>query len=468
MSSSPQSSRREFLRRSLSTTAAAGAAPYFLTSRGWAAGSPEHPSDQIRFGAIGLGGRGADIGRTLEQYGQIAAICDIDSDHRAAYQSALVRRGLQPAHGYKDYREVLDRPDIDAVVIATPDHWHVKIAIEAIQAGKDVYCEKPLSLTIDEGRQMIRALEKSDRVMQVGTQQRSMRQFVEAIALVRAGRIGDVKKVTIGIDRAPYSEAIPVVSPPSPLDWDMWLGQCAMREYRFGQHVKKWTAAKSLGDGGEDASNGHAEFRWWYDFSGGKLTDWGAHHIDICQWLLGQDGAGGGVKKVTPVHVEHPVEFDEQGNPKQTDRYNVATKYEFRLDFPNDVEVIVSSDARNGLLVEGTKGRIFVNRGGLEGKPVDELKENPLPEDAVEKVRGVGRPWDHMADFIHCVKTREKPVSDVWSHHKAVTSGHLAAISGRLNRAIEWDAATETIVGDDVANAMQKREQRKGYEIPEV
>jgi predicted dehydrogenase len=465
MKYSQDTSRREFLRHSASTVAAAGVAPYFLISGSFAADTAEPPSDRVAFGIIGLGSRGADIGRTLHRYGRIVAMCDIDNNHRGRFQSRLVRRNLPPAHGYKDYRELLDRKDIDAVVIATPDHWHVKIAVEAVLAGKDVYCEKPLTLTIDEGRQMIRALEKTDRVMQVGTQQRSMKQFVDAIALVRAGRIGDVKKLTIGIDRAPYSDAIPVTTAPDTLDWDMWLGQCAMRDYRFGQNVKKWTAAKSLGDGGEDASNCHQEFRWWYDFSGGKLTDWGAHHIDICQWLLGQDGVGGGVKKVTPVLVEHPVEFDEQGNPKRTDRYNVATKYEFRLDFPNDVAVTVASDARNGLLIEGTKGRIFVNRGGLEGKPVDELKENPLPEDAADQVRGIGRPWDHMADFVHCIKTREKPVSDVWSHHRAVTSGHLAAISGRLNRAIEWDAASETIIGDDVAQAMQKREQRKGYEI---
>jgi predicted dehydrogenase len=461
-------SRREFLRRSLSTTAAAGVAPYILTGRSWAADTATPASDRVTFGAIGLGSRGADIGRTLSDYGQIVAICDIDSNHRSRYQGRLVRQGQGAAHGYKDYRDVLNRKDIDAVVIATPDHWHVKIAIEAIQAGKDVYCEKPLTLTIDEGRQMIRALEKSDRVMQVGTQQRSMKQFVDAIALVRAGRIGDVKKVTIGIDRAPYSDSIPVATSPSTLDWDMWLGQCAKRDYRFGEKVKKWTAAKSLGDGGEDASNCHQEFRWWYDFSGGKLTDWGAHHIDICQWLLGQDGPGGGPQKITPVKVEHPVEFDEAGNPKQTDRYNVATVYEFLLEFPGGVEVTVSSDARNGLLVEGTKGRIFVNRGGLEGKPVDELKENPLPDDAADQIRGGGKPWDHMADFVQCIKTREKPVSDVWSHHRAVTTGHLAAISGRLNRPLEWDAKTETIIGDDVANAMQKREQRKGFEIPNV
>jgi predicted dehydrogenase len=467
MKFSQPSSRRDFL-QTLSATAAAGIAPYFLARSSWAADTAGPPSDRVRIGAIGLGIRGTDIGKTLANYGQIVAMCDIDSNHRFDYQKMLVKSGVGAAHGYKDYREVLDRDDVDAVVIATPDHWHVKIAVEAIQAGKDVYCEKPLSLTIDEGRQMIRALDKSDRVMQVGTQQRSEKQFIQAIALVRAGRIGEVKKVTIGIDRAPFSDSIPTASVPQNLDWDMWLGQCATRDYRYGGGVKKWTGKKSIGDGSEFASNCHEEFRWWYDFSGGKLTDWGAHHMDICHWLLGQHEPGGGPRKITPVHVEHPVEFDERGNPKQTDRYNVATKYEFRLDFPNDVEVTVSSDARNGLLVEGTKGRLFVNRATIEGKPIEELKDNPLPEDALDQVRGVGRPWDHMGDFIHSIKTREKPVANVWSHHRSVTTCHLMAIAARLNRALEWDAKSETVVGDDVANSMQKREQRKGYEIPEA
>jgi predicted dehydrogenase len=426
------------------------------------------PNDRIRIAAIGLGNRGTDIGRTLFNYGQVVAVCDLDSNRVANYQNMLKQAGVGSIPGHQDYREVLDRNDIDAVVIATPDHWHVKIAVEAVQAGKDVYCEKPLTLTIDEGRQMIRALDKSDRVMQVGTQQRSERQFLQAIALVRAGRIGDVKKITIGIDRAPYSEAIPIATPPANLDWDMWLGQCAMRDYRMGSGVKKWSGKKSIGDGTETASNCHEEFRWWYDFSGGKLTDWGAHHLDICHWLLGQHEPGGGPQKITPVDVEHPVEFDERGNPKQTDRYNVATRYEFRLDFPHDVEVTVSSDTRNGLLIEGTKGRFFVNRGTIEGKPLDELKDNPLPEDALDQVRGVGRPWDHMGDFIHCVKTREKPVANVWSHHRSVTTCHLLAIAARLNRALEWDAKSETVVGDDVANSLQQREQRKGYEIAEA
>src|SRR5690606_19702772 len=228
----------------------------------WAADAAGPPSDRVRLAAIGTGIRGQAIGSTLPNYGQLMAVCDIDNAHRAAYLSMLIRSGFNLAPGYKDYREVLDRDDIDAVVIATPDHWHVKIAVEAIQAGKDVYCEKPLSLTIDEGRQMIRALDKSDRVMQVGTQQRSERQFIQAIALVRAGRIGEVRKVTIGIDRAPYSDAIPVAPAPETLDWDMWLGQCALREYRMGPNVKQWTGKKSIGDRSETASNGHEEFRW--------------------------------------------------------------------------------------------------------------------------------------------------------------------------------------------------------------
>jgi len=274
-----------------------------------------------------------------------------------------------------------------------------------------------------------------------------------------------VQKLTVGIDRAPYSDAIPVAPAPSELDWNLWLGQCPVRDYRFGPKVKKWTKERA---GGEDASNCHYEFRWWYDFSGGKLTDWGAHHIDICQWLIDQNGPGQGPQRITPVLVEHPVEFDELGNPKQTDRYNVATKYEFRAEFPGPIEVVISSEARNGLLVEGTKGRIFVNRGGIEGKAVEELKENPLPEDALDQIRGVGYPWDHMGAFVHCIKTREKPVSDVWTHHRAVTTGHLCAIAARLNRPVEWNPQSETILNDPLAESMQRREQRQGFELPAV
>jgi len=470
MTTTSNSSRRKFLGGSLSALAAAGVAPYFLPQRVFA----ESPGDRVVFGAIGVGNRGTDMANEIGPWGVIAAAADIDTRHLARYQRRVSRQQSSTPDGYKDYHHVLDRDDLDAVVIATPDHWHSKIAIEALQAGKDVYCEKPLTLTIEEGRHILRALEQTDRVMQVGTQQRSMKQYAEAIALVRAGRLGDIRRVTIGIDRAPYSKSIPVASPPAELDWDMWLGQCAMREYRLGPNVKRWTSARSLGDGGQEASNGHEEFRWWYDFSGGKLTDWGAHHIDICQWLLDQDGPGQGALKVTPVDVNHPVEFDERGEPKQTDRYNVATSYEYLVEFSSqadggeNVEVTVTSDARNGLLIEGTKGRIFVNRGGIEGRPVEELAENPLPEGAVEEIRGVGKPWDHMGDFVHSIKTREQPVSDAWTHHRAITTCHLLAIAGRLNRAIDWDAQSETIVGDEVANAMQTREQRKDYEVPVV
>ena len=250
---------------------------------------------------------------------------------------------------------------------------------------------------------------------------------------------------------------------PSQLDWDTWLGQCPVRDYRFGEKLQLGS-----GEGGEDASNCHYHFRWWYDFSGGKLTDWGAHHLDICQWLIDQNGPGQGPRRITPVIAVHPVEFDERGIPKQTDRYNVATKFEFRIEFPGPIEVILTSEGRNGLLVEGTKGRLFINREVFEGKPVEDLEHDPLPEDALDKVRGVGHPWDHMQDFVHCIKTREKPTSDVWTHHRAVTTGHLCAIAARLNRPVEWNPHSETILNDPVAEAMQRREQRKGFELPSV
>lgn len=462
------SSRREFLRTTLSGVAAGGIAPYFLATRTWGDTTAAAPSDRVTFGAIGVGSRAQELVNQAVKLGPIAAMADVDSGHLGDTAARIAQQQESAPATFKEYERVLERPDIDAVIIGTPDHWHSRIAIEALQAGKDVYCEKPLTLTIDEGKQIIKALEQTDRVMQVGTQQRSMEQFVKAVALARAGRLGTVEKVTVGIDRAPYSEAIPTATPPSGLDWNLWLGQCPEREYRFGPKVKKWTKERAGGDGGDDASNCHYEFRWWYDFSGGKLTDWGAHHIDICQWLINQNGIGQGPTRVTPLVIEHPVEFDAEGNPKQADRYNVATKYEFRLDFPGPIEVLVSSETRNGLLVEGSNGRLFVNRKVFEGKPVDELRDNPLPEGALEELRGAGMPWDHMEAFVHCVKTRAKPVSDVWTHHRAVTSGHLCAIAGRLNRPVEWDPQRETILGDPVAEAMQRREQRKGFELPAV
>jgi predicted dehydrogenase len=208
-------------------------------------------------------------------------------------------------------------------------------------------------------------------------------------------------------------------------------------------------------------SRTHYEFRWWYEYSGGKMTDWGAHHIDIAQWAIGMDHSG-------PLSVEgtaeHPVPFKD-GHPTISNQYNTATKFLVKCVFPNGVELTVRDDTENGILIEGDKGRIFVSRGSLKVKPVEELADNPLPEDAITNLYKGKRPGDHMRNFFECIKTREQPISDVVTHHRAMTTCHLANIAIRLGRALKWDPEMEQIVGDDAANAWVKREQRKGYEI---
>jgi predicted dehydrogenase len=218
------------------------------------------------------------------------------------------------------------------------------------------------------------------------------------------------------------------------------------------------------GDGGKDASNCHYEFRWWYEYGGGKMTDWGAHHVDIAQWIIQQNGPGQGPKRISPVIVVPAVEFDEQGNPTQTDRYNVPRRFTVQADFPQDVVMVITSEGRNGILVEGTEGRIFVNRRTMAGKPVEDLQSNPLPEDAAERLYG-GRLVSHMKNFFDCLANRRQPISDVWSHVASINTCHLANIAMRLDRPLEWDAESQSIKGDAIATAMQARPSRKCFEI---
>ena len=250
-------------------------------------------NDRPRVGAIGTGSRwcqkatGVD-GRhgsapDFRRYGDYVAVCDADA-FRRELAAGLVKEwtGHAPS-SHLDYRAILDNKDIDIVHISTPDHWHAKIAIEAMLAGKDVYCEKPMTLTIAEGRQMCEVCRKTGRIVQVGTQQRSSRNFIQAIALIRAGRLGDVTKATVSIGGGPTSPEIPRVDSPGSLDWNQWLGPAPLVDFR---HL--------AGDNGETKSwsRCHYEFRWWYEYSGGKLTDWGAHHVDIATWGLGKTDTG--------------------------------------------------------------------------------------------------------------------------------------------------------------------------------
>jgi len=273
--------------------------------------------------------------------------------------------------------------------------------------------------------------------------------------------LGKLKKVTVGIDSGGWSPPLPEAKVPEGLDWDRWLGPSPKTPYRYLANPKK-AADKGF-------TNGHTQFRWWYERSGGKLTDWGAHHVDIA--MLGIAAAG---QNSDPVSVDgtsrHNTEFKD-GMPVLNDRYNTAMKFDLHVAFADgDVDLNIRHDVDNGILFEGEAGRIFVNRGKLVGKPVEELAANPLAEDAISKIyRGMPMKQNdrhaHWANFLHAIETRTLPISDVHSHMKMLNVCHLAGICCRLGRKIQWDQSTEMIVNDELAASMMKRPYREGFEI---
>lgn len=448
-----QTSRREFLQQVAAASAFAGLMP---SARAFGETSP---NERPTFATIGLRNQGWTI--TSKSFGvaDFAALADVDSRVLGENVEKVEKNQGKKPDSYKDYRQILDRKDIDAVMIATPDHWHTKISIEAMKAGKDVYCEKPLTLTIDEGKLIERVVKETGRVFQVGTMQRTEidHRFLRAIALIRAGRIGTVKKVTCGIERFEASPVIPEVEVPESIDWDFWLGPAPKVPYRALPELRK-----GYGGGVPLYSNCHYSFRNWHEYSGGKLTDWGAHHVDIACWALGATETG--PSKITPVEYTLPVEYKD-GYPTVHDQYNVATRFTVRADMPNDVELILTSEGDNGILFEGTEGRFFVNRGKLTGKPVEDLKDNPLPDGAIEAVYGGKVSVNHTANFIEGMKARKQPISDVWSHNRMLEICHLSNIAMRLGRELNWDPVKREIVGDAQANSFLKRESRKGFEV---
>ena len=449
--------RRDFLK---TTAALAGATlPYWFTAESNRALGFQSVNSRPVLGCIGTGDRWHQVVGGALNYSDGVAVCDVDRLHmeqgRDKVKEAQAKKGKDATvEMYEDYRKLLDRKDIDVVTIVTCDHWHSKIAIEAMRAGKDVYCEKPLTLTINEGKQIRKVLQETKRVFQVGTQQRSEMGllFLKAVAMVKDGRIGKVQKVICDIGGAPGASDIPEADIPAELNWDMWLGQAPLVKYRSKGSGGKYPHART-----------HYEFRWWYEYSGGKMTDWGAHHVDIASWALGMDESG-------PVTVEgtatHPCEFKD-GHPQRDDCYNAATAFDVTVMCPGDVEMHIVSNSKdgNGVLFEGTEGRFHVSRGTMKGKPVEDLKEKPLSEELLSKLYKGKKPGNHMGNFFECIADRTDPISDVYSHHRAMTTCHLANIAIRLGRKITWDSKTEQIVGDPAANQWLAREQRKGYEI---
>jgi predicted dehydrogenase len=435
--------RRDFLRVSAASPLLL---PLVSPSGRTLADETKPKNERPRLGLIGCGGQGSGDARWAANYGDFLAVCDVDARHaRRARNDDHIGKGKAEVH--EDYRKLLDRNDIDAVVIGTPDHWHSKILIDAMKAGKDAYCEKPLTLTIDEGKKIGQVAKETKRVVQVGTQQRSSHNnvFVLAVALVRSGRIGKVRRVQAAIGDGPTGGPFPVTTPPPELNWDMWLGQAPKVEYR--------------------EKRCHYEFRWWYEYSGGKLTDWGAHHVDISQWGLGLDNTG--PKTIEVVRGTLPVAY-EKGWPTVDDRYNTTTHFQVRATFAGGEELTVRDDTENGVTFFGSNGKIFVTRDRieLEGGSVDALWKEPVPESLLKQIRKGKAPGGHMENWFECMRDRSVPASDVWSHHRVLTTCHLANIAIRLGRkTLHWDPDREMITGDDEANAFQTRPQRKGFEV---
>ncbi len=454
MSIFQRSTRRGFLHGSAIAGSAAILSPAMNRAFGYCS-----PNDRPVFATIGLRNQGWEITNKSFKFADFAAFADVDSNVLGANIEKAEKAQNKKPDAYKDYRKILDRKDIDAVMIATPDHWHTKIAVEAMLAGKDVYCEKPLTLTIDEGKLIEKMVKKTGRVFQVGTMQRTEieQRFLTAVALVKHGRIGTVQRVTCGINGMDASPVIPVVPVPTELDWDFWLGPAPKVEYRSLPEMRV-----GYGGGVPLHSNCHYAFRNWHEYSGGKLTDWGAHHVDIACWALGAGETG--PSKVTPVEFKLPVEYKD-GHPLVQDQYNAATSFKIKVDMPKNVEMIITSEGDNGILFEGTAGRFFVNRGKISGKPVEDLKDKPLPEGAIEAIYGGKVSANHTANFIEGIKARKQPISDVWTHNRMLEICHLSNIAMRLNREVKWDATKREIVGDAQANAFLSRENRKGFEI---
>jgi len=407
---------------------------------------------------IGCGGKGRDDARLASAFGDFAVVCDVDTRRaeKFAADPALTGEGTRTLQVETDYRAVLERPDIDAVICATPDHWHTKIYAEALRAGKHVYGEKPMTLTIDEVKTLRDVAGKSDRVFQVGNQQRSCQWFREAIAIARSGVLGDKLTAVCTLGAGPVGGPFKEQAVPKGLHWDRWLGPAPRTPYI--------------------PERCHATFRWWYEYSGGKLTDWGAHHLDIALWAV--NGFEGG-----PVEIRGEAVLDPRPNC-----YNTPQTYRCTLTFANGNK-IVCQDGDDGILFEGEREHIFVNRGKLAGNLIGKIRadanwngrirddanglynqagnETPFARDIDFADKGI---WttvkqNHMANFFRCMNSGGEPVSDVNTVGASTICCHLANIAMRLGRPLKWNPTKEHFIGDDEANGMLAREYRKGYEI---
>lgn len=421
--------RRQFLR---ATSLATLTAPFLLhTTR--AASGRKGPNDRIIIGVIGTGKQGRYLTNNFLAMPdtQVVAVSDVDTTRREStrkmvdeFYTIKGNKELTGCVSYKDFKELLARKDIDAVVIAAPDHWHAYIAIAACKAGKDIYCEKPLSLTIHEARAMVNAARKYDRVFQTGSMQRSSSEFRKACELVRNNRLGKIKQVIVDVGPPSVPCDLPEETMEPGLNWDLWLGPSPQRPYNsvlsprgVHDHFPNW--------------------RNYREYSGGMMTDWGAHHFDIAQWGLGMDDSG-------------PVEIIPPEDPKATRGV--------RYLYANGVEMIHGDSG--GVLFIGTEGKILVNRGKFEATPAA-LGEEPLGDNAIRLYKS----YSHTKDFLDCMRSRKKPICDVEIGCRSATVCHLGNLAYWNHRRLRWDPVKEQFIGDKQANEWLDRPKRAPWKV---
>jgi predicted dehydrogenase len=401
------------------------------------------PNDRPGIALVGCGGMGKGDATNASGYGDIVAVCDVDSTHAAAAAKQFTDGAKVPVI-YSDFRKVMERDDVHIIVNATPDHWHTLVNMAAARAKKDVYGEKPLTLTVDEGRRLVGKVQDAGIVLQTGTQQRSDKRFRLACELVRNGRLGKLERADVwlpaGMRGGPFRSK-PV---PAGLDWDFWQGQAPSVAYM--------------------PERCHLYFRYWYDYSGGTITDWGAHHNDIAYWAIGI---------LAPSHVE-----SRSLSEPVFGGYTTIADYEVNYTYANGIRINLRStetetlfgtvkdpknpkNQRNGIRFVGSDGWIWVNRDGISASDPQLLK-TPLPENAVRLYESK----NHMGNFFDCVRSRKLPICDVETGHRSATMCHLAAISLRTGFKLNWDSAQEKFVGwhSGVANHYLSREMRKPYD----
>ena len=424
-------------RRFLAATSAAVAAPLFVPSRVLGAAGQTPPSERITMGVVGWGmmGPGNTESFLAQPDCQVVAACDLDKEHLdQAVNAVNGHYKNRDCKSYHDYRELMARQDIDAVMLAVPDHWHALTAVEAAGQKKDIYGEKPLARTIAEQQAIVQAVQRHQRIWQTGSLQRSVANFHKAAEIVRSGLIGKVSRVEVGLpsghhDFAGTGGKRQVTEPPARLDYDFWIGPSKMMPYIEARVHMNW--------------------RWHYNTGGGQLLDWVGHPGDIAHWGLDFDGTG-------------PLEIDGHGEfPPEDAVWNTCTNYRITLKYPRDVTMIMAGghpDIRSGTKWIGSDGWVWVDRGGFESSNAEWNDLTRLP-DNLRKVK-LYESRNHHRNFLDCVKSRKPTITPVETAHRSAAAGHLGLISMIVGRKIKWDPDKEVILGDDEAARLLRRDYR--------